>query len=158
MVIRKRGLSPVIATVMLIVLGLVLVMIIFVWARSWIGEAIQKDMGNGPEAIETFCKDVGFNAEARKSDNSMGINNIGNVPLYGIEIVKKSSGSVENIGGARFGNGLSQGRGDRVNIPGLAGVTSTDELIVIPVLAGETNEQKKAHICDEEFGKIADII
>ena len=154
---EKRGLSPVIATVMLIVLGLALVMIIFAWARSWIGEAIQKDMGNGPEAIETFCKDVGFNAEAKISENKVGVNNIGNVPLYGIEVIKKSSGGAENIGGARFGNGLSQGRGEKVDIP-LAGIDVNDELIVIPVLAGETNEQKKAHICDEEFGKLANII
>ena len=40
--IKKRGLSPVIASVLLILLVLVLASIIFLWARGFIGEQIEK--------------------------------------------------------------------------------------------------------------------
>lgn len=156
----KRGLSPVLATVLLIVLALVLVMIVFAWARSWIGEKIGKDMGEGPEAIESFCDDVNFVAEAQLTPpEEIGVNNIGNIPLYGIEVVKRSGGTAKNIGGARFDNVLTTGRGEIIDGSSiLSGVGNSDELIILPVLLGESDEHKRAYTCDEEFGKFAEIV
>lgn len=157
--IEKKGLSPVVATVLLIVLALVLVVIIFAWARTWIGEKIEKDLGAGPEVIESFCKDVEFIAEANKGTGTIDVNNIGNIPLYGVEISKRESSSVKSMGGVRFsdGAGLPRGSGDSVEFD-LSGVVSGDELIVTPVLLGETDEYKKTFVCAEEYGVSAEVI
>lgn len=156
---EKKGLSPVVSTVLLIVLALVLVVIVFAWARTWIGEKIEKDLGKGPEVIESFCKDVQFVAEANKGADTIDVNNIGNIPLYGVEVSKRVSGSVKNIGGARFndGAGLPRGSGDSVQID-LNSVSIGDELIVTPVLLGETDEYKKTFVCAEEYGVTAEVI
>jgi len=156
---EKKGLSPVVSTVLLIVLALVLVVIVFAWARTWIGEKIEKDLGNGPEVIESFCKDVQFVAEANMLTGTIDVNNIGNIPLYGVEVSKRVSGGVENIGGARFnaGAGLPRGSGDRVEID-LSSVSIGDEVLVTPVLLGETDEYKKTFVCAEEYGVTAEVI
>ena len=38
----KKGLSPIIATVLLIVITLIIAMIIFLWAKNFIGEKTKK--------------------------------------------------------------------------------------------------------------------
>lgn len=55
-VLNKRGLSPVIASVLLILLVLVLASILFVWARGFVGEQIEK-FG---QPVEEVCRNVDF--------------------------------------------------------------------------------------------------
>ena len=146
---RKRGLSPIIATVMLISLAMVLALIILIWAKNFIGEKTQK-FG---EPIENACDDISFVAEAEVS--SLKVNNIGNVPLYGLEIRKKNTGSgfIESIGYNPFpGNNLPVG-GDYIIT--LTNVAAGDTITVVPIILGETDSYKKPYTCDE-FG--ADII
>ncbi len=152
----KRGLSPVIASVMLITIALVLAVIIFLWAKSWIGENIQKDLGGGPEAIESFCDDIQFVAEA-DSSGTITLNNIGNVPIYGVEIKLKQGGSIENIGSGIFGNGIPKGSTGETTIS-LGGASVGEEILLVPVILGETNEYKKPYVCDEKFGETITII
>ena len=155
--LEKRGLSPVIATTLLIVLGLVLVMIIILWAKSWIGEKIQKDLGGGAEAIENFCDDVEFVIEVESGGTStVSVNNIGNIPLYGMDIRKREGGAEESLGTVDFDNGLPKGSAKKESLG--FGVNSGDELIAIPVLLGETESYKKPYTCDESFGEIAEVI
>ena len=52
---KKKGLSPVIATTLLILMAVIIALIIFLWVKAFVGEKIQKDVGSGPEAIENFC-------------------------------------------------------------------------------------------------------
>ena len=59
--VNKRGLSPVIATVLLISIALVLAVIIFLWAKSFVGEAVSKEKYG---RIELACADIIFRAEA----------------------------------------------------------------------------------------------
>ncbi len=155
----KRGLSPVIATVLLISLALVLVLIIFIWARTWIGEKIQKDLGGGAEAIESFCDDIDFSAEAELlGGGKINVNNIGNVPLYGIEVRKRGTGAVENLGIGIFDNGLPKGGGKGVSVDFGGSVSSGDELIVVPVILGEGETYKKPYTCAEDFAEIARVV
>lgn len=154
--IEKRGLSPVIATVLLISLALILATIIFLWARSFVKEKTQK-FG---EPIELACGDIEFVAEV--DENGMvSINNIGSVPLYGVEIRKIGEGSAENIGKSFFGVGQS------VGIPKGSGESSSldsgtlsinDEVVVVPILLGESDNYKKPYTCDEEFGEIVTVV
>ncbi|MBU0761307.1 MAG: hypothetical protein KJ858_06510, partial [Nanoarchaeota archaeon] len=64
---KRRALSPVIATVLLIAIALVLAVIIFLWARSFIGEGLEKD----GRAIDKACENVVFNADASVSEVSI---------------------------------------------------------------------------------------
>jgi len=59
----KKGVSPIIATVLLISIALVLALIIFLWARSFTSEQLQKF----DEPVENACENVHFEAEADAS-------------------------------------------------------------------------------------------
>jgi len=154
--IKKRGLSPVVATMMLVVLAVVLVGIILLWAKSWVGEKIQKDLGNGAEAIESFCDDVDFSVEVVKDTGEVSVSNTGNIPLYGMEIRRKGVGSEEILGSVDFDNGLPKGS-SKSSSDGVGTVGSGDELIAVPILLGEAESYKKPYSC-ENAGKPADVV
>lgn len=151
-VIKKRGLSPVIATVLLVLLAVILAVIVFLWARSFIGENIQKQ----EQKIELICEKVNFVPEAIKSDTGLSskiyIQNNGDVPLYGIEVrTKKFIGSVETIGtfSEKY---IYSGETGEVTVD-LSSVDAGETLLVVPILLGETDEYKKAYVCDKDYGK-----
>jgi len=158
---RKKGVSPVIATVLLISMALILVAIIFIWAKSWIGEKIQKDLGQGPEAVESFCGDISFVPEVEEGFGGIkvSVNNIGNIPLYGINVRKQTGGSVIDVGEGVFNGGLPKGAGKSVDVSsGGEDLSAGDEVIIVPIILGETNAYKKPYTCDDSFGKPATII
>ena len=148
MVNNRRGLSPVIATVLLIAIAIILAIIIFLWARSFVSERIEK-FG---EPIENSCDDVYFSAEADidGGDLAVDILNSGNVPIYGVEVHKKSIGGSKRITSVNFGTVGSGKTGS-----GSGNIESSEDLtevILLPVLVGETNEYQKQYICSEEYG------
>ena len=112
---QKRGISPVIATMLLISIALLLAVIIFLWAQAFLNERIQKDLGGGPEPIESFCKDVNIEAEGfttaavatqcegilptnDKGCSYVRVVNRGNIPVHGLEIREKGENSIVGIG------------------------------------------------------------
>ncbi len=114
---KKRGISPVIATMLLISIALLLAVIIFLWAKAFLDERIQKDLGGGPEPIESFCKDVNIAAEAFTTDkvtqcarilepgdqttggcSYVRVVNRGNIPVHGLEVREKASNAVKSVG------------------------------------------------------------
>jgi len=150
----KRGLSPVIATVLLVSLALVLAVVVFLWARSFVGESIIKNERD----IALSCDEVSFKAEAY--NNRIFIENSGRVPIYGIEILRKRTiGEIkevavfdENQGGVS----LYSGESDDVDISGLIsdGTLEVGDLVsVVPILLGESERYKKAHVCSEGFAE-----
>ena len=150
--IKKRGLSPVVATVLLISLALVLALIIFIWARSVIKERVEK-FG---EAIELSCDDISFSAEL-ESSGKVNVNNLGNVPLYGIEVRKRGLGVIKNIGAGYFDSGLPKGAGKSVDVS-LGNPAVGEEFTIVPIVLGETDLYKKPYTCPESFGKIAEVV
>ena len=56
---KKRGVSPTIATILLIALVIVAAIIVFVWFKSMSKEAVTKF---GDKNIELVCEDVEFEA------------------------------------------------------------------------------------------------
>lgn len=154
---NKRGLSPVIATVLLILIGFVLAAIIFIWAKSFIAEKIEKDLGGGREAIENICPKVEFDADAEISVNDLNVHigNKGNIPIYGIEVRKKSLGGLKIIGTKTSNLGVKSGEDEvlAINIS-TNKVVPNDEIIIVPILLGEaeTTNITKAYTCDEKYG------
>ncbi len=99
---EKKGISPVIATVILIAIVVVIGIIIFLWAKAFISESAVK---NG-RSVEVSCGEVEYETQIVKNvcgsgnqDDALDINNIGNIPIYGMKVLEidKSTGSVNVI-------------------------------------------------------------
>jgi flagellin-like protein len=145
----KKGLSPVIATVLLIAMVIVLALIIFLWFRGMAQEAITKfDNKN----VELVCADTNF--EASYSGGTLLIQNNGQVPIYAMKIRKEGGGShsTKNIEESEGwpSKGLNPGR----TYSGSVAKEGATEFLLIPVLIGKNDEGvKKTYVCDNQHGE-----
>lgn len=138
---NKRGLSPVVATVLLISIAIVIAIIIFLWARSFIGEKTQK-FGS---AIELACDKVAFTAEA--VGGVLSIENTGDVAIYGVKVKKKGAGEISDVEVSQ--SSIPSGGTGTFDI-----VTSSgDNLIILPVLLGENGDFRQAYTCSDSYGE-----
>src|SRR3989344_4204089 len=132
---KRKGVSPVIATVLLIAIVIALALIIFLWFRGFIQEAVTK---NG-ENVALVCNDV--NLEISYSSGTIYFENNGNVPIYDFSLKILRQGSYEtkslrSLGVGWSSNGLSAGASDSIEIGDV--INDANNLIAIPVLLGET--------------------
>ncbi len=88
----KKALSPIITTVLLIVVALVLASIIYFWASNFKGEQISKF----DQPIEQACEEVQIDA-AISGDNSLSIINQGSLPIYKISVLVISGGTTDKL-------------------------------------------------------------
>ena len=146
-VLKKRGLSPVVATTLLVSITLVLAVIVFFWARSFVGETIEK---NGGEIAQS-CELVDFFIVAE--DGQLYVNNIGSVPIYAMEMRVKGIGEVKKIGQA--GGTIGPGESANFSLPTEAGLEET--IIAIPILLGETSDETVSYVCDADYGISAEV-
>jgi len=144
---RKKGLSPIIATALLISLVVILSTVIFIWARSYFGEQITK-FGN---PIEDSCAKADFSASY--SGGTLTITNNGNVPIYGVKIIETGTfgtTELEEITTSVIFPGKSQSlRAENISDENAANI------VVSPILLGniEGSEETKAFACDVKYGK-----
>jgi len=151
---KLNGLSPVIATVLLITMVIVIALIVFLWVRGMTKEAVTK-FDN--ENIQLVCGDVAF--EASYSESTLYITNPGTVPIFGMNVKDIGKGSHSTIdlrtdSETWLKTGLNQGGtfSEAISFSG-------DEIILIPVLLGESKSGRKTHVCDEkQYGKQIPII
>ncbi len=144
---KRRGVSPVIATVLLVLIAIIIAGIVYVWAKNFVGEKTLKFN----QAIELSCPDIKFQAEAFASQNEVNIVNQGNVPLYGMEISKKGLGSVKNVG--KFdSNTISDGETSSLSFPS-GTLSAGDQILVVPIIIGTQGNTKKAYTCDSSVGQ-----
>jgi len=138
---RKKGVSPVVATVLLIAIVIVLALIVFLWARGFVKEAVTKKGLPSDQACEEIKLEVNYNGD------ELQIINRGNVPVYRFELKGKSDGRVDKIelSEDEEKKGLAKGRSVSFS------VGSYDEVEVIPVILGETDSGKKAYTCKNSF-------
>ncbi len=145
---KKRGVSPIIATILLIALVLVIALIVFQWMRGFTKEAITKFEGAN---IELVCEDVNF--DASYSDGTLTLSNLGNVPIYGFNVKTEYSGGHETNDLETTNpdwDGLSQGGifSEYVSIP-----SETTKITLIPILLGVNKDgEQKTQACDERQG------
>jgi len=141
---KDKGLSPVVATVLLIVMVVVIGLIVFLWFRGMTEETITKF---GTENIRFACDDVYF--EADYSGGTLYVSNSGNIPIFGMELKDYGPGShtTENLRDYSTtwpDAGLNQGGTFSDAVPVIG-----DELILVPVLMGESDDGKRTFVCDE---------
>jgi len=140
----KRAISPIISTVLLIMIVIILAIIILLWSRGFIKEQILK-FG---KPVENVCSEVSIRTFVNEDlEKSFGFTNIGNVPIYAVDL-KTSSGAssdIDRIDG-QTDVGLSK------IIDGYS-YDAYEEVKIIPVLLGKTKSGGvKEYTCPERAG------
>ena len=149
---NKKGLSPIVTTILLVALTIGIISIIFFWFRGMVQEGVVKFGKN----IELVCDDVSF--EASYSSGTLNIINNGNVPIFLINVRYTSGGTYQTKSVKDFEsgsnwptNGLNQGGTFSGSIGSEIG--SVDTLTLFPVLIGTANGQQKTFVCEGQYGK-----
>lgn len=142
---RSKGLSPVIATVLLVTIVVVTALIVFLWIRGMTEEAITKF---GDQNVQLVCDQVSF--DASYSGDTLYITNPGNVPIFDMNVKISGGGSyytleLRNESANWPEVGLNQGGVFSDSSLSLTG----DEIVLIPVLLGESESGRKTYACDE---------
>ncbi|MBD3247607.1 hypothetical protein GF378_03235 [Candidatus Pacearchaeota archaeon] len=147
----KKGVSPVIATVLLIGMVVVLALIVFVWMRALARETITKFDG---ENIELSCDKVSIDADY--SSGILTVTNNGNTPIYRLKMRVEEVGRettrviTEDYQWPKFGidAGMSY-TSEQYSLD----ISGSEEVVLIPVLLGNTEDgKKKTFTCDEKYG------
>ncbi len=146
-----RGVSPVIATVLLIAMVIVIAAIIFLWFSKIGGETITK-LGKN---IEMVCNDVEFTASYDSNLNLLYISNTGNVPIFNINVKIEKDGDYETYNikedftsGSDWPSlGLSQGGISSIDISGYS--SGASNIILTPVLIGASDKGERSYACKE---------
>jgi len=125
---KKRGLSPVIASVLMILLVIVLASIIFLWARGFISEQIEK-FG---QPVGDLCESVDFMVERVGDD--LEILNRGPVNIRHLDIKMFKGGDSEI---KKFDFSIDAGAAIKKEATLVMGDgSSPDKIIVYPALIG----------------------
>lgn len=135
---NKRGISPVIATVLLITIVIVIIIIIFIWAKGTIGEAVLK---NGENA-ENVCARIALDASL--DGTTLSITNQGNIPIssFNLKFIDGDSTTTQKLEQTDLGPGESE---DYV----LNRTASAIE--IYPIILGTVgdSETRKEYICEK---------
>ncbi len=154
----KKGVSPIIATVLLLVITVVLAVIIFLWARGFLSESAVK----GDRAVSISCADVQFKAEVvlnatecsgTGGRSAVDIDNIGNVPIYGVQVFEYNSttGSIELLIDESFVVGtITSGKSASVCLG--KDVQNRDSFRIVPKLLAEKDGTRSEYTCPEKDG------
>ena len=139
--VKKQGLSPVIASVLMILLVLVLAAMIFLWARGFISEQVEK-FG---KPVEELCSSVDFRVE--KVGSELEIVNKGNIDIYHLDIKLFKDGDSE-IAKFDFQVDAGKARKEIVDLK-MSNNEEPDKIIVYPALIGNVRgkSSNKAFTC-----------
>lgn len=146
--LNKKGVSPVIATILLVGIVMIMGLIIFVWLRGLAGETVTKFDKNA----ELVCEEIQF--EASYSTGELSISNIGNIPIFQMKIKISNKGNFETSNLNTLTEiwpevGLNQGKifSDTISF------TGAEKIVLIPVILGSSRDGEKSFACDEaRFG------
>ena len=144
---KKRGLSPVITSLLLVALVVVISAVIFLWFRGMVEEGVTKFGKN----IQLVCDDVTF--DASYSSGVLSIVNTGNIPIYTVNVQSGSNGNfqtkdIKQISSKWPTTGLNQGATFSDTISDLG-----SSITVYPVLIGTSGSGKKTFVCEGQYGK-----
>jgi len=153
---NKKGLSPVIADILLVALVVVIIAIIFVWFKGMVQEGITKFDQN----IQLICDKIVFDADY--SGGILTINNNGEPPVYTMKVRISEEGEFktqeiqELVAESKWPDtGLRQGAVYSEAISFEEGVT---KISLIPVLVGTNSEGKqKRFTCEGQYEKEINI-
>lgn len=145
--VSRKGLSPLMATVLLSVIAISALAALFFWTTAVRTEEIEK-FG---EPIESACQRVSY--EASLSSEKINVENSGEIPIYAINLVVVKEGE-DIVRFLRPDDGLiSPEETDFVtaSIQDLSGII--DSIVVVPVIVGESAGlagENKLHACADQ--------
>jgi len=129
----KKGVSPVISTILLISLVILIALIILLWYQGFFKEKLLKF----DKPIERVCEEISI--RAFEENGNIGFTNIGNTPLYKIDVILGSQGSSQI---QELDKRINPG--DSINLE-----YQGDEIEIIPILLGRTKSgDKKEFKCE----------
>ena len=141
---NKKAISPVITTILLVLIAIILAVLILLWARGFIKEKVMKF----DEPIERSCEKVNIQASLN-SDGTISLVNNGDISLYRLDASILSGGSSTILHSQKKNIG-----------PGYSGIVSYDsalsgEILLVPVLLGqaETSGEKQEYQCPSQYWK-----
>ena len=143
--VLKKGVSPVIATVLLIAIVIVIGLIIFLWFKGMTQEAVTKFGKN----VELSCEDSQF--DASYSGGILTISNLGNVPIFNFNIRISEGGNhvtqeITEIATNWPETGLKAGgifSNESITLTG-----NPNEIVLSPILVGRGEKGKKSFECN----------
>ncbi len=147
---NKKGVSPVIATVLLVAMVVVLAMIVILWFTSFTQEAITK-FDN--ENVELVCRNkIAF--DSSYSGGLLSVVNTGNSPIYRMNIKTETGGEYSTsqleVSSGWPQKGLNPGK----SAVAVISADNADKITIIPVLLGNSDSGMRTFACDEkEAGK-----
>jgi flagellin-like protein len=151
---KKKSLSPIIATVLLIGIVVAIGLIVFAWMRGFVKEEGTKFGEN----VRLVCQDpaLQFKASYNFSNGNLKIINSGNIPIFQVDIKVYMSNGYQTKGITDFpsnnwpSTGLKSGEPFYGNIGTFSGVT---KIVIIPILISTTSSGKnEIYTCDETYG------
>jgi flagellin-like protein len=154
---NKRGVSPVITSIVLVGVVIGMITIIFFWLRSTMVEGIIKLDKN----VDLVCQqDVQLNANYDFSTGQLTFANEGNAVIYDIKLRTYSQGTynvkrMSQIFGTDWNpNGLVKGASLTKNITSYLSYSlgSIEKIQLIPMLLGKNSAKEKKEVdCREEY-------
>lgn len=147
----KRAVSPLIATVLLIVMAIAIFGIIFFWLRGMIAEQVQKL----DRPIEMQCDSIAFSAEMDRSGGSnIIVNNKGNLPIVGMSIKIKKSGKTYTIPRKPVDGVVAPGEIDIIGVKDDSSFpfTTAEKRTITPLLqgTGRTSGTPRIYACQDK--------
>ena len=135
---KKKGVSPVIATVLLIGMVIALALIVFIWMRAFVKETITKFDGQN---VELVCNDVKI--QASYAGGQLSIFNLGNVPIYDIRIKTSSAAGLSTESAREVAEGEWPKYGLNPGATFLGSISLGGDVTLIPILLGNSEKVKK---------------
>lgn len=131
---ERKGVSPVITTVLLVLIVLVLATLIIVWGTQFIPEKLSKFGAS----IEDGCSNVKLTAtpSGEGANMMLALANTGDIHIYkiGVQTIGGSSSEIKTYDLGPNNNGLKPGDTFSINV----NAGSADKLEIVPIILGET--------------------
>lgn len=140
----NKGLSPIIATSLLILLVLVMAGIIFLWMRGFVTEKVTKF--NKP--AEQICQEISFDAQMISS-YELEVANRGNVPISSFELKSVLANGDSEI--KKLEISVEPGESIRTSIVQYGGEIAT-KYVLYPVILGNVKDKSlnKIYTCTDK--------
>ena len=152
----KKAVSPVISTVLLILIVIILAVVILLWSRGFIKEVLTKEIGGEIKRTDQLCAEIKTKTILNEVDGSFGFHNIGNVPIYSLNVKLSGNGEseIKKID-PEDGGSVNPGFGTLIKDPDTGDYIhyfDYEEVKIIPILLGKSKSGIKPFECDERNG------
>lgn len=152
---KERAVSPIVSTILLVMIVVVLAAIIFLWTRSFIKEAVTKDIAGDIKTVDQLCVNgLGIKSFVNE-DGSFGFTNNGNVPIYAFNVKETNEDGSSDI--IRRDTPVNIGKSVTLDssIDSSFVYNNHKEIKIIPILLGKMkNGNAQEYTCPEENGVI----